>query len=326
MAVVRAIYRAVIVDGYAPPGNVAHLKIYYPAAYTDSPEERDTGLVPADSGLAPCPAVIVSPGINLAPDGAAWLAQRLAADGRVVVLYSLIREEMPGQVNLTPGLDTAAFRPENTGTRPSCAAYAPIIEALRKENETGVLQGLIDLSKLVFGGHSAGGSMALLNANPAWFENVRAVFSYGAHTAAAAAFGAPPGTVQAICPDVPVMLLGGTRDGCIAGSAGRYGDEPGDPTGRVIQTFDEAITRDKGDCILGLVEGGNHFTFATPVDGTTGRPFIDYDEACDGEAARQLMGNLVAAFIAANVEGDRAAGERIEQLLDDPMFSVVRRK
>ena len=326
MTHVRAIYRVAVIDGGAAPDDQAHLKIYYPAEYGDTPEERDTGLVPAAQSLAPYPVVIFSPGINLAPDGAAWLAHRLAEDGRVVVLYSLIREEMPGQINLTPGFDIAAFSPETRGTRPSCAAYGPIIEALGAENEAGVLKGLIDLEKVVFGGHSAGGSMALLSANPAWFENVRAVFSYGAHTAAAAAFGAPPGTVQAICPDLPVMLLGGTRDGCIAGSAGRYGEQTGDPSGRVIQTFDEAISRDEGDCILGLVDGGNHFTFATPVDGTTGRPFIDYEEECDGDAARRLMGELVAAFIAANVEGDTAARKRIDELLADPMFSVARKK
>jgi len=53
-----------------------NLKIYYPALYGDSAEERNSGLVPADRVAAPYPVVVLLPGINLAGDSSAWLASK----------------------------------------------------------------------------------------------------------------------------------------------------------------------------------------------------------------------------------------------------------
>ena len=139
-----------------------------------------------------------------------------------------------------------------------------------------MLAGLLDLDRIVLGGHSAGGTVAILNARPDWFPGVCAAFSYGAHAGAATALGYAPDTLFDLPSQVPLLLLGGTRDGCIAHSAGRYGqDREGSATARVELTFDRGLTSDRGDCYLAIIDGANHFSLAWPQDDTTGRPFID---------------------------------------------------
>lgn len=167
---------------------------------SDSPEERDTGVVPPDNDLAPFPTVILSSGVNLSPGKMSWLAAHLAADGYTVVTYRLVGEEMPGHVTLTPGFDLDALRPENLDSRPSGIAYGPIIEELKQLNRKGLLKGLIDVEHIIFGGHSAGGSAALMNASKKWFEGICAAFSYGAHTGVATILGHPPNSVVPISP------------------------------------------------------------------------------------------------------------------------------
>ena len=78
---VRAIYRAIAIDGCAPPYDRASLKIFYPASFSDSDEERNTGLIPADPSAAPYPVVILLPGINVGPEAYSWLAHDLAKRG-----------------------------------------------------------------------------------------------------------------------------------------------------------------------------------------------------------------------------------------------------
>ena len=326
MSLVRAFFRAIQIPDLPAPHNVAQLKIYYPAMLSDSPEERDTGVVPPDNDLAPFPTVILSSGVNLPPGKMSWLAAHLAADGYTVVTYRLVGEEMPGHVTLTPGFDLDALRPENLDSRPSGIAYGPIIEELKQLNRKGLLKGLIDVEHIIFGGHSAGGSAALMNASKKWFEGICAAFSYGAHTGVATILAHPPNSVVPISPDVPVLLLGGTRDGCISESAGRYGGQPNATTGRIIQTFEEGVRREKGDSAMVLIEGANHSTFAHPCDEITGRPFIDLEETCDGDAARSLLAKLILTFSNTQIAGRTNGFRDFTRLLDNPMIAVSRRK
>jgi dienelactone hydrolase len=284
------------VPGLVAPNDTAHLKVYYPAAPTNSPEERNTGSLAAATEGMPYPVVILLPGINVGPEGLGWLAQRLSATGMIVVSYALIGEEFPGLVSLTPGLDVQALTPAAFGTRPSSLALGPILADLEACNQAGILAGRIDVSRVVLGGHSAGGTVALLNANPVWFKGVIGCFAYAAHTAAATMLGHPEGTMSPIDPRVPVLIMGGSADGVIAESASRYGDPPGDTMGRVVATFERSISRNKGDCVLAILKGANHFSIAEPKDPTTGRPFLDQEETLEG--AHDLIGDIVEAFIA----------------------------
>jgi dienelactone hydrolase len=292
---VRAIFRSVRIPGLIAPNDTAHLKVHYPAVLTGSDIEHNTGLLPTISDGPLWPIVILLPGINVGPEGLGWLAKSLCLRGLVVVTYSLIGEELPGQISLTPGIDIMSLAPDAYGTRPSALALGPIIADLTACNATGVLAGRLDLTKIAFGGHSAGGTVALLNADPDWFAGVCAAFAYGAHTAAATMLGHPIGSMNAISDKVPVLIMGGTLDGVIAQSAGRYGDALGDATGRVIATFEQAVSRSKGDSILAIIKGANHFSIIDPQDNTTGRAFLDQPDTC--KDARGLIEAMIWAFL-----------------------------
>lgn len=320
----RAIFRSVRVPGLTAPNDTAHLKIYYPSAPTNSETERNTGMVPCQTQDAPYPVVLILPGINVGPEGFGWLADVLVQHGMICVTYALIGEEFPGLVSLTPGLDLQALGPKTYGTKPSSLAVGPILAELAAINEAGLLAGCLDLSRVVLGGHSAGGTTALVNANPAWHPGVCAAFTYGAHTAAATMLGHAEGTMNAICPEVPVLIMGGEKDGVIAQSAARYGDPPGDAIGRVVATFDQAVSRLKGDCVLAIVSGANHLSIIHPKDTTTGRPFLDQVEA--NVNARERIANVILAFLWENL-GQKSrpdAWQVTEQHTAD--FTVFRRK
>jgi dienelactone hydrolase len=319
---VRAIFRAVRVPGLKAPNDTAHAKIHYPAAPEGTPFERDTGLVPARRAGAPLPVVLLLGGINVGPEGFGWLARRLARAGMVTVTYALIAEELPGQIGASPGLDVGALAPGALGTRPSATVIGPILAALAVENGAGVLEGLLDLSRVALGGHSAGGTVALLNARPDWFAGVRAAFSHGAHTAAASMLGHAKGAMNPVPPDVPVLIMGGDSDGVIAGSAARYGDPDGDATGRVIATFEEAVTRTKGDCVLAILKGGNHFSPIDPPDPTVGRAFLDRPETLAD--SRGLLGALIESFLrrAFGMAPDAACEATLEARAAD--FAILR--
>jgi hypothetical protein len=297
---VRAIFRAVAIESFTPPNNTVHLKIHYPAQLPGTPDERNSGMVAAISDTPPFPVVILLPGINVGPEGLSWLAHDLTSKGMIVVSYCLVGEEFAGLVSATPGLDIAALGPALYGQKASAIALGPILDELAACHKKGLLAGRFDLTQVILGGHSAGGTAALVNANPAWFKGVKGAFAYAAHTAAATMLGHPQGTMNAICPDVPCLIMGGANDGVIAESAGRYGDPPGDTTGRVIATFDQAISRNESDCLLAIVRGANHFSIISPKDHATGRAFLDQAETL--RDAPGFLGAIIWAFIARTLD------------------------
>lgn len=313
---IRAIFRACEIPGASPPYDRASLKIFYPAAPDDGDEQRNAGVVPADHSGAPYPVLIMMPGINVGPESYAWLARTLAARGIITVTYSMIAEEMPGYISLTPGLDLGAITPESWGKTPSSTAIAPILGALEKENTSGVLKGCIDIGNVVLGGHSAGGSVAIYNARADWFTGVKGAFAYAAHAVASTALGFADNTVLDLGNDVPIMLIGGTRDGVMASSSHRYGSTEGESPDRIAQTFDDGVRSVKGSSYLFSVEGANHFSLAYPVDESTGRHFLDEEEHGDGEQIRTLLVDLVESFMKDACDGGgRTAGHESNQLI-----------
>ena len=268
--------------------------------------------------------VILLPGINVGPEAYTWLAHDLARQGIVTVTFTLVAEEMPGYVSLTPGLSIPALMPDDYGKSPSATALSPILKELQALNTSGVLEGILDLGKVVLGGHSAGGSTALLNARPDWFEGVCAVFSYGAHAGAATALGYPEDAMFELPSSLPTLVMGGTRDGCIANSAARYGEGETSATDRVERTFDEALDADRGDCYLAIIDGANHFSMAWPEDTSTGRPFIDLPTTRADEDLRQFLSALICQFTTAVTKDDSQAREQLESALLHPHPMVSR--
>ena len=313
---VRAVYRACAIPGASAPYDRASLKIYYPASPDDGEEQRNAGVVPADNSGAPYPVMIMMPGINVGPESYGWLATALAARGIVTVTYSMIAEEMPGYISLTPGLDLSALTPETWGTRPTATSLGAITEALAAENSAGVLEGCIDLDSIVIAGHSAGGSVAMYNARSDWLPGLKGAAAYGAHAAPAAVLGFEENSILDLANDVPILLIGGMRDGVIDASAHRYGGEVRD---RVAQTFDEGIT---GPGCLAMIEGANHFSLAYPVDESTGRHFLDKDEQGDGAEIRALIAGLLEDFVFDCCHG----GSRVDEYESHDLISTFRRR
>jgi len=236
------------------------------------------------------------PGINVGPECYSWLALKLAEAGYIAVTYQVIAEEMPGYISLTPGLRLDRLGPEGFGNGPSATAIQPILEELSKLNTgPGPLQSALDLNRVILGGHSAGGTMALLNASPEWFTGVCGAFSYAAHTGAATQLGHSPGAILQVPGGQPCLLMGGSNDGVIAASGGRYGKDGVSSTDRIEATLDKGLS-DNANHHLVIFDGANHFTFAHPTDGTTGRSFLEGEETYSGEAYRQLISRLVIVF------------------------------
>ncbi|MEM1111680.1 MAG: dienelactone hydrolase [Pseudomonadota bacterium] len=321
---IRAFYRACAISDAAPPFDRITLKVFFPALAQDSAEERNTGVIPADPSQAPFPVVVFMPGINLGLEGCSWLGMACAERGMVAVTYSAVTEEMPGYVSLSPGLLLERLAPQLYGSAPSCSTLQPILDELKRLNEASVLAGLLDLDHIVLGGHSAGGTAALVNANPDWFPGVCGVFSYAAHSGASVALGWPAETILPLPGKVPTLILGGDRDGVIAGSAHRYGRETGDACSSIRRTFDEGAAESEAEVYLGILAGANHFSFAHGHDGTTGRAFLDWDEARSGDEIRRDISALVIDFIKVCARDDQDARASLLALLSSDAMTEGR--
>ncbi len=300
--------------------------LYYPGDDRRLEEARLTGLVPALETQAPWPVVVMMPGVNVAPDGYRWLANRLVAEGLCLVTYAAIGSLGPAGRGITPGIDLSALTPEAIGTRPSATVIQPLLAQLDEATRSGTpLAELLDLSKVVVGGHSAGGTVALHNSNPKWVPGLRAVFSYAAHTMTATALGHGAGTVAAVPGKVPMMLIGGGDDKVIAASRDRYRAEDDtnfthdnsahDP---IRRTFAEGIGRNQGDSWFIELAGAGHFSICWPLDTTSGRTFLEPAAGSADPVVRELIVNLIAAFIYDSLgrEPKSSSMNRMEQLVE----------
>ncbi len=311
---VRAFYRAAKAPDRAAPHDTLTLKVYYPSKYGDTPAERDTGFIPADAGRAPFPAAIILPGINISPEAYGWLATALARAGFVAVTYSWVTVDMGDIASASPSLALDALRRDNYGREPSCPALPVIFDELRQMRERGLLAGLLDPSRVVLGGHSAGGTMALLNANSDWFPGVRAAFSCAGHTAGNPRLGWPEHSIMPLPGNLPLLIIGGNRDGVIPGSSHRYGavaDSPG--AGPVERTFREGVAGSGGGRHLLIVDGANHFSFVWPRDLTTGRSYLERPAVGDGRRLRAYLAELIVNFCR-RACGEAAAAAVVEKL------------
>ncbi|MGW3856131.1 alpha/beta hydrolase family protein [Micromonospora arida] len=301
---VRSVWSAVRVPGAPAPFDTAHLRVYYPARPTGSDAERLSGVLAADPAGAPYPVVLLVSGVNVGQDAYRWLAVELAARGVVAVTYDWVGVLFAGLHGITPGVDLDAARPDGYGSRPTSPSLRPVLDALAQL--TGPLDGLLDLDRVALVGHSAGGTVALQSAR--FLPEVRAVASYGAHTMVATMLGWPAGTVLPAQVDCPVMLLAGTHDGVINGSADRYGEDAATRADPITRTFDEALPDAGGTNLLVRLAGANHFGIVHPLDPTSARAFLDDEATAEPEATRALLVDLLSGFLAVHLRGEPADG------------------
>jgi len=230
---IRALFHATKLPNASSPYDVLHLKIYYPASPTNSDAERMSGVIPADKSHVPMPVVIFFNGINVGMESYHWLAVKLAEVNIVTVMYTHVAETLPNVIGLTPAIDLSKVKPDTYGSGATCPAIQPILNSLAQLNDDDKcpLHTSLDLSNIILGGHSAGGTVALQNG--AHFEQVKAIFTYAGHTMASTMLGFEPGTVLKIA-SKRTLIMRGDRDGVIAASRVRYGTDEQKTTGSSI--------------------------------------------------------------------------------------------
>ena len=317
-SIVRACFRAVKVEGTQPPYDTIHLKVFYPAQQSANEQERYQGVFPVNPQQAPFPVVIFFGGVNCGPESYQWLAVNLAQQGMVVITFAWVSENIPGTITLTPGINTTLWQPNTYGTGPTASALGALLNELEALQTNSLLTGLLDLNRVILGGHSAGGRVALESANPRFYPQLVAAFGYGVHTAGPIAAGHPANTILPLPSALPTLIMGGTCDGVIAARSGNYGMEPGNPTKVVARTFHEAIAGGRNDSYLVLWEGANHFAIAHPQDPTTATGFLDQPATQPPEQTRALIAKTIWLFIDAHVRQQAEAAQSLEQFLSHP--------
>lgn len=328
-ATVRSIFTAARVEGQAAPFDTAHVRVFYPASPRGDESERMTGMVAGDLTGAPYPLVLFLPGINVGPDSYRWLFVELVNRGYAVATYQLIGETFGGHAGLTPVINLEELKPATYGRgRTPAPAIPAVLAALREVGSRFPLEGMLDLDRVVLGGHSAGGSLALYAAAPGLHPEIAACFTYAAHAMTSTALGWEVGKVLPIGVRVPVLLLGGGRDGVIAASAVRYGEQDGDRVDPIDRTFDVALEGGRGDQWQVVIGGANHFALAHPVDETSARSFLDQKSEGDQDAVRAMIVAAISLFCDAHVRADAAALDNLATWADAPPPPVasVRRK
>lgn len=325
---VRAFFRATKIEAAPSPYDTIHLKVFYPAQMSGSDLAGNQGVVPAEPQLAPFPVVILFSGINCEAHLYDWLAVQLTERGLVTVTFNWVAENLPGLIALTPGVNVASWAPANYGTAPSATALPALLAELEKLQTQGILAGMLDLNKIILGGHSAGGRVAIENANPRFFPQVVASFSYGAHTAAVMKMGYKSGTILPLPDSLPLLLMGGSCDGVIANNSLLYSISPGDATTSVMRTFWEGISGGRNDSYLVIILGANHFSMAQAFNLTTGSNYRDFPATQPAKQIRWLMAEMIGLFIDAHVRHQPEALVALNQLLnhDHPLIQVVESK
>jgi alpha-beta hydrolase superfamily lysophospholipase len=322
---VKAFFRAAKVESAKPPYDTIHLKIFYPAKMSDSAEERNFGVVPANSELAPFPAVIFFNGVNCGIEIYQWLAAELAKRGIVVLTFSWVSENIPGMVAISPGVELAMLAPNAYGTGPTASALPALLAELERLQSEGILAGMLDLERVILGGHSAGGRVAIESCDRRFFPQLAGAFAYGAHTAAGTTMGYEAGTILPLPDSLPLLLMGGTRDGVIANSSDRYGIVWDEPTTPIVRTFQEGIKGNRNDSYLVLLEGANHFSIAYPFDTTAGTSFLDFPPTQPEGDIRSLMAEAIGLFIETTIS---KKSDKLEELLNaaNPLIKSWQRK
>jgi hypothetical protein len=319
---VRALHTAVEVPG-EPPYDRAHLKVFYPSGRPGSTQaERSSGMITAAPSVRPFSIAVFCNPVNIGPEFGRWVGIALAHAGFVTATFSWM-SNVQGFDVMVPGIQSGP------GT------VAAITKGIARLNEQpGPLEGRLDLTQVVVGGHSAGGSIALMAADSATHPNVRAVFSMAGHNARPNAVG---GAVESVRFDslgaggVPVMLIAGTNDGVIDRSRFRYGINPGEVWDPMRRTFEESLSELGGRHVFVRLDGANHFSFADPDDDVTvGRPFMDSPATTSGPVVRAWCARAIGTFCRTAVERPfPSVGElpdELDPVLVDPLVSEMLRR
>ncbi|MGF1490605.1 MAG: alpha/beta hydrolase family protein [Prochloraceae cyanobacterium] len=312
---IRSFWRAVKVETAEPPYDTLHLKVLYPAQETEKEQQI---FLPANSEIAPFPVIIFFNGANCSLEGYQWLGVELAKRGTVVILFNWVAELIPGIVGLAPArFNQDARKPDVYGTIPTTTVLPLILAELERLNSQGLLAGMLDLENIAIGGHSAGARLALENATPQFFPQLKAVFVYGGHSAGAVQSGYEPGTILKLPSILPTLLIGGNCDGIIANASSIYGLEKWEtPATPIIRTFKEGISSDRNDSYLVILAGANHYSINQNIDITDNLSYRDFTATQPREKIHSLLAETISLFIESYLLNQDSASDRLMELLE----------
>ena len=301
---VRAVFDAVRLGNLPAPLDTVHFRVSYPAAAPDPDADPTLGLVRPDPHRVPLPVVVIHPNFNCAQELYLWLAHGLALAGFAAVTFDFVAPLIGGRPGLSTGIDLDAISPGKLGARDPHLFLDLLLARLAINPE---LQGALDLDTVLLGGHSAGGTLALLSADPARHPQVRGAFSYGGHLRAQVPQGFGKDAYLPLPGGVPLLLMGGTEDGVVNAIAQKQTGEvlPGHP---MEHTFRRSVPSGT-EAMLALVEGANHYAFADGYDGSSGRGYLEAPGSLDPDLVRQALQGLIVGFCQALTRsGDRRRG------------------
>ncbi|GAB3096521.1 hypothetical protein G8770_16960 [Aestuariicella hydrocarbonica] len=321
----RAFYDTIVIPEAQAPYNSVQLKLYYPAKLDPHNPTQQFGMLAADRQQAPFPVVIFMPGMNIDPAGYRWLAEALGQCGIATLCYQFMAEEMPGSIFSSPGLNLPAMLPDTLGQSSSSTVLTHLLDYLQRQQQQGPLQGCLNLEQIILGGHSAGGLMAILNANPEWFSGVCGCFSYGASTAANPMLGWGENSYLPLPGRVPTLLIGGTREIEISNVSGSNPeDNAARQASRIVQTFEQVMPPLDGKNWLVLIQDATHLMPVYPPDDTTGLGFLNPESNQSLADHRNLLLTTLQLFIEHIITGE---GSELQNLLTShPLVSLYQRK
>ncbi|MCX8043459.1 MAG: hypothetical protein N3B18_04960 [Desulfobacterota bacterium] len=187
-----------------------------------------------------------------------------------------------------------------------------------------LFEGLVDTNKIIFAGHSMGGFIALMCSNttiqkpprPAggsFTNHVSGCFVYAVHTFGSGGTGYPSPI------NVPLLMMGGEKDGV---AAGKIGNENKTGYERIRYTFDNYVppSSDNSRYMLGI-KGANHLSIATKPDPMVDRSFLDEkDGIISTYLAHQVMKEKITAFLQYYIKGETDALPVLTNSATDPFI------
>jgi dienelactone hydrolase len=200
------------------------------------------GADPATDG--PYPVVMFSHGFAGFPEQSADLVTHLASWGFVVVAPDHVERSLSGLLGTASKGVAVREDPEVL----SASLDAAVADA---KDEASPLHGLMDLDKVAVAGHSAGASAAYLTASSD--DRVKAFIAYSVGT------GRPDDSGKAAdrpVPDVPGMVMLGTKDGIIEPAASEKVYEGMNPPKYLVEIADAGHLVFSDICLIGKDQGG----------------------------------------------------------------------
>jgi predicted dienelactone hydrolase len=273
---VRAIWDAVRVPDAQAPYDTVHYRLAFPAAAPDPAADPVLGLVaPAQADL---PVVVLHPNFNLDRVGLRWLERVLAGAGFAVVTPQWVGPMFDGRPGLPTGVDVATLRHR-------------YLDALRDSLDRCLVHDALDLTRMVIGGHSAGGTLALLTAG-----QVQGGFSYGGHTRTQTAQGHGADHYLELSGQTPLLLMGGTADGVVTAIAEAQGHDAALLPMR--EAYSRSVPPDRPAWLV-LVEGADHYAFLDEYDGSSGRGYLEPPGPRDPEEVHAVLAPVIVSFVRA---------------------------